>query len=87
MRRIMSGAMLALIAAPASGAPRAPVAKADGDTGAVARLRAQNDVLRERMGQVQLDTLIEDVLRRQDGKTAAPRRDAGLPPQVVAFRK
>lgn len=87
MRRMILGAMLALAAVSAGAAPRAPAAKADGETGAVARLRAQNDVLRERMGQMQLDLLITEVLRHDGAKNDGGSRQAALAPQVVAFRK
>ena len=76
----------ALGACPALASPTAPAQP--GTPFAMAQLRAQNTVLRERMGQMQLDLLIADVLAKRDPRGATlGRRDGGPAPQVVAFRK
>ncbi len=86
MFRMIAGAGLLLLGTGAPAAPAAPI-----ERGTVTRLRAQNEVLRERMGRLQLDLLIADVIAtptpaaRLAGNARA--RAAGLRPQLVALSR
>ena len=56
--------------------------------GAVAQLRAQNAALQDKMGRLQLDLLIANVIARDAPRAGLPRqRTGGIATQVVAFRK